>query len=156
MPGAFRTILFAGLVAGFLDIAAASLHYFISTGKGPTRVFQFIASAIFGKAAFSGGLGMAALGLLFHFIISIGFAGLLYTIYPYVYNFLRNRFLIGFFYGVMVWLVMNTVIVPLTRAPQFQIRWESALIGMGILILLVGIPIALIVHRFYRSSGVFQ
>jgi hypothetical protein len=149
----FKTILFAGLLAGFLDAAAASIQYFLSTGNNPTRVFQYIASAVFGKSAFSGGLGMALLGLMFHFLIALGFAALFFLSYPLVFKPLKNKIVMGIVYGLLVWAIMNLVVVPLTRAPQGPFRLKGAVIAMAILIFMVGIPIAFIVNRYYHRKG---
>jgi len=41
-----------------------------------TSVFQYIASAALGNAAFAGGLGTALLGLLFHYLTSFVIAAI--------------------------------------------------------------------------------
>ena len=50
----FSAILLTALLAGTLDAAAAVVHYIIATGKNPLVIFPYIASGVFGKAAFSG------------------------------------------------------------------------------------------------------
>jgi hypothetical protein len=37
-----KTIIYAGLLAGALDILAAFADYYIATGKGPEGVLRFI------------------------------------------------------------------------------------------------------------------
>src|SRR5687767_2250647 len=70
---AFDTVVLGGLTAGVLDIldafAVATLN-----GGSPIRVLQAIASGIFGRAAYEGGMPAAALGLGLHFVIAIGAA----------------------------------------------------------------------------------
>lgn len=146
---AFSTILFAGLLAGFLDGAAASVNYYIASGNSPTRVFQYIASAVFGKKAYSGGVGMVVWGLIFHFLIALIFSGLLFLVYPVLYRLLKSKLIMGIVYGLIVWVIMNLVVVPLTNAARFPFSLKSIIIGVGILIFMVGIPIALIVHQYY-------
>jgi hypothetical protein len=42
----FKTILFAGFVAGTLDALAAIINFYVATGKNPLIVFVFIASSV--------------------------------------------------------------------------------------------------------------
>lgn len=157
-PGnALRAIVIAGLVAGFLDGAAASVQYYITTGNNPTRVFQFIASAVFGKSAFSGGLEMAAWGVLFHFLIALGFTVLFYILYPVMTRLARSRYLIGIIFGILVWVIMNLVVVPLSNAPQFPFQLKGIFIGLGLIILMIGLPISLIFHHLVtKKMNVFD
>src|SRR4051794_18482297 len=98
---AFKTILFAGFVAGLLDITAA----IVILGKmNATGVLQFVASGAFGKAAFQGGAPMALLGLLFHFIIAFTFATIYFLVYPHISFLQKHKVLSGLLYGVIVWL----------------------------------------------------
>ena len=142
-----KTIVTAGLVAGVLDGAAASLQFYLSTGRNPTRVFQYIASAVFGTSAFQGGMGMAALGLIFHLFIAIGFAALFYFLFPVLIRVSKNRIVLGILYGLFIWMIMNLIVVPLTRAPRIPFQIKGVLIGVSILILAVGIPISLLIFR---------
>jgi hypothetical protein len=146
----------AGLLAGTLDAAAASLLYFISTGNNPTRVFQYIASAVFGKNAFSGGLQMAAWGLLLHYFIAFTFAALFFLAYPFLLRFVKSSVVMGILLGLIVWLIMNLVIVPLTKAPQLPLKINQAILNIVILMLFVGLPIAVIVRRYYSSKSPTQ
>lgn len=144
-----RTILFAGLTAGFLDGAAAIINYLISSnGKNPVRIFNFIASGVFGKKAFAGGGVMAAWGLLFHFIIACLFAAFFYFLYIRIKFLSRNIIISGILYGIIVWLIMNLAVVPLSNTPPLHFVLSKAIIAILILIFFVGIPIALVVHKF--------
>lgn len=148
---AFRTIARAGLVAGTLDILAATISFIIQRQQEPTRMLQFIASGIFGREAFTGGLTMALLGLIFHFILAFIFAIILFLCYPWAYRLFRNKAVIGLLYGVLVWLIMNRLVLPNSNAPALPFSWLQLFIGMGILMLCIGLPIAFIVHRHYHG-----
>ena len=148
-----RTILLAGLVAGILDGLAASLQFYIMTGKSPVRVFQYIASAVLGATAFAGGIKTAALGLVLHLVIAIVFAAIFYYIFPLLKKLMRNLVIAGVIYGLLVWFIMNFAIVPMTKAATGPLVIKNALIGMIILIAMVGIPISLIVGRHYKMSS---
>jgi len=150
-----RTILFAGLTAGFLDGAVSVINYLISTnGKNPVKIFNFIASGVFGKKAFTGGWAMAGWGLLFHFIIACLFAAFFYLLYHRIKYLSKNIIISGVVYGIFVWLVMNRVVVPLSNTPTLPFVVYKAIISVLILIFFVGIPIALVVHKYYPKPVV--
>jgi hypothetical protein len=155
VPAAVKTILLAGFVAGTLDILAAFLVYAVVLAKTtPVKILQSIASGVFGKQAFEGGINTAAYGLVFHYIIATCWALAYFLIYPYV-SFLRNQKIIaGLLYGVFVWLIMNLVVLPLSRVSPAAFRWDGVLIGVVILMLCVGLPISLITHRYYASRTI--
>ena len=80
--------------------------------------FQMIASGLLGEQAFSGGLKAAVLGALLHFAISIA-AAALYLWAAFRYRALIRRWLIGgVVFGILAYLVMNVVVVPLSYACQ--------------------------------------
>jgi uncharacterized membrane protein YagU involved in acid resistance len=150
---AIRTILFAGLIAGALDITAAFIVYarFGTQGIG---LLQGIASGLIGKAAFEGGLTTAFLGLLCHFFIATSWAAI------YVVASRRLAFLVehavvsGAVYGVIIYVLMNHVVIPLSAIGPRPFSLSGAIVAAVILVFCVGIPIALIVRRF--SNGVSE
>jgi uncharacterized membrane protein YagU involved in acid resistance len=139
----------AGMVAGTTNIVAAGAIF----GGPPMRGFQMIASGALGEAAFSGGLNAAVLGALLHFAISIAAAAL------YLWATLRHRALTrhwligGVVFGVLAYLVMNVVVVPLSHAanPDFSL----SIIGKELLAhtIMFGVPIAGIVRAFSLHPG---
>jgi uncharacterized membrane protein YagU involved in acid resistance len=144
----FKTIVFAGIVAGTLDILAAILVYsVIKQATTPTLILQFIASGVFGKAAFSGGTTMALYRLVFHFLIAFSFATAYALAFPHVAFLSKQKVPAGLLYGVLVWIIMNLIVLPLAfhNMPSFQL--QGTLIGIIILMLCVGLPIALITHK---------
>lgn len=149
---AFTTIVAAGLIAGTLDISSAILIYAYKTERGPALIFRYIASALLGEAAFSGGTGMLWLGLLLHFIIAFIFTVLLFFTYPYVRPVLKDKYIIGIAYGVFIWLVMNLLVLPLSRVPANAITIAKFVEGTLTLILMVGLPLALIFQPYYSRK----
>jgi uncharacterized membrane protein YagU involved in acid resistance len=143
---ASRAIFLAGFVAGALDILAAILVYsIIMEQTSPSRILQSIASGVFGKAAYSGGGTMVLAGLLLHFLIAFIFAAFYYAIFPYL-SFLRKQKLIsGVLFGVFVWMVMNFGVLRIVFSGFTLPDPQSALLGMSILMVAVGIPISYIV-----------
>jgi len=145
-----KKIVATGLLTGLLDICAAMIKFYIDTGKGPAPIFKYIASAVFGMNAFTGSEGMIAWGIIFHFAIAILFTAFLLVIYPMVRGALKSNLVIAIVYGLFVWIVMNLLILPLTNIPPrpaFDLR--EALIGMGILIIAIGLPVAIVGKKIY-------
>ena len=138
-----RTILFAGLVAGSLDAAAACIVA-LAYGRLPGRVFQYIASAVLGKSAFAEGMTTVAVGLAFHYLIALGWAALFFFIFSKINAPSRQRVVIGLLYGVFVWIMMNLVVVPMSLIGKFPSDWTNILLNMGILMVCIGLPISLI------------
>ncbi len=148
-----KTILWAGFVAGTLDIAAAIFTFSIWTKRGsPMQLLQVVASGVYGKEAFNGGWSTAMAGLVFHFIIATSWATLYFMMYPFL-PFLKNqKWMSGILYGAMVWCIMNLAVLPLSNAgvPPFTLVGVTR--GMGILMVCIGLPISLIVSRHYAST----
>ena len=142
------TILKAGLLVGTLDIAAAFASAWISSGTAPYVVLKFIASGVFGReAAFAGGWGMTAMGLLFHYLIAFSFTWFFFWIHPKVKTWIPNWVLLGLIYGIFVWVVMNRLVLPLSNTPKGPFNLQSALINASILIVCIGLPLSYMASR---------
>ena len=143
--GIALTILLATAVAGTLDIADACLYWGITKGAPPGRIFQSVASGLLGKAAYAGGMGTAILGLFLHFGI------MAVMVAAYVVASVRLRVLtrrpvvMGLGYGLATYVVMNHVVLPLSRVgPRGAFEWSSFVNGLLAHLVLVGLTIALI------------
>lgn len=147
-----KTIFQAGFVAGTLDIVGAIVVYSLMAQKMiAIPILQSVASGVFGKDAFAGGTSMAVYGLIFHYLIAMGFATTYFLFFPSISLFRTQKIISGILYGVIVWLIMNLIVVPLSNASQNPFTLKGAMIGMTILIVCVGFPISFIVHRHYTS-----
>jgi hypothetical protein len=138
----------SGLVAGSLDILAAFLVYcLIKQATTPERLLQYIASGVFGQTAFSGGWQTALCGLAFHFLIAFSFAAFYVLVYPYIPFLKQRKVEAGLLYGILIWIVMNLLVLPLLfhNTPNFS--WEAIGLGVGILMFCVGLPISLITRE---------
>lgn len=147
-----KAILLAGFVAGLLDITAAIISFYLNRHTGPTRMFQYIASAVLGKDAYDGGTGTAALGLLLHFIIAYIFTIIFFLLYPKLNLYSKNVILTGLAYGIVVWLIMNLVVVPLSNAAAAPFKVKGVIIGALILMFCIGLPISIFAHRYYARK----
>ena len=148
-----KTILVAGLIAGTIDITDAIVvtHF---RGGSPMRMLRFIASGLHGPDVVqSGGTPMSALGLLFHYCIAAGWATLYVLASTRIAALLRRPVVCGLIYGGFVWVMMNYVVLPFSRVrpgPGFQMNW-ILFNSVGIILLGVGLPIALIAARGRRG-----
>lgn len=143
-------ILITGLVAGTLDILAA---IFILAGGDAARVFRFIASGAFGKAAFDGGSEMIALGVFFHYLIAFSWTVLYFLIYPRIAFFRRSRWLSAIVYGAVVWTVMNLFVVPSSQIGFRGVNLWNWIENWLILIVCIAVPITISAQRFYRTAN---
>ena len=147
----FKHVLWCGLLVGFLDGTAAIISAYLGKGTNPLRVFQFIASGIFGKDAFTGGYWMATIGFSLHFIISLGWAALFFFLYPRFRILAWNKIIVGMAYGILVLLAMKFLVLPLSNVPMInpgKMEPQQIIIHM----LLVGLPISILANRFYSKN----
>jgi hypothetical protein len=146
--GAAKAILAGGLIAGTLDIASAYISTLIHAGV-PMRMLQGIAYAAMGPGAMKGGWATAGLGLALHFVIALGAAAVYYAASRWLSVMVREPVVSGLLYGVLVFLTMNFIIVPLSRIGRvLPGTMEAAAIGLVILMMCVGLPIALMTRRY--------
>lgn len=144
---ALRTILWAGLVCGTMDITAA-LTVYPYFGAKRIPLLQGIAAGILGEQSFQGGWATAALGLLCHYFIAYSAATVFYFVSRRMAWLIEHAVAAGVLYGITVYYVMGWIIVPLSRARKFGFSYKMMMIGIVIHIICVGLPIALVVRRF--------
>jgi len=135
----FGNLLAIALIAGTLDGLAAVIFLAKMNFVG---VFQYIASAILGKAAYTGGIKTALMGLILHYFIAFSFTFFFVLVTNKISALRKNVLLSGIIYGIFVWAVMNLLVVPLTQIPQSPIHLEKAIINAIILIFCIGLPIS--------------
>ncbi|OKS89696.1 hypothetical protein [Mucilaginibacter polytrichastri] len=148
-PGKYTIIAWVGLLTGTLDAVAAIL----SAHKMPVvTVFKFIASGIFGKAAFAGGFEMVAAGIFFHYLIACSITAVLFVLYPMFISFLKSKYVVAVVFALIAWVITHLVIVPLSRIGWSHMDIGGTAISIGILIITIGLPIALIADRYFVSK----
>ena len=148
------TTILAAFLSGLLDLVAAIIVYSILLDKtSALRILQSVASGVFGKSAYSGGIEMAVIGLIFHFIISFIFTYLYFYVYPRISFFRKERIFSGFVLGIFIWMIMNLIVLPLTFSGMFPADILSSLIGIAIIIISIGIPVSLIAHFYYNRTS---
>jgi hypothetical protein len=107
-----KAILLGGLVAGTLDIFAASTIYLAS----PLIILQAIASGLLGKPAFFGGMGTEILGLLLQWGMSCIIAAIYMGAVRSVAWARRDWRVTAFLAGIIIYVVMTYVVRPLSAA----------------------------------------
>jgi len=148
---AANTILRTGLIAGTLDITTAITVYAFILGKATAlQILQGVASGVFGLPAFAGGWAMGLTGILFHYLIALSFTSAYYLIYPHVPLLQKRPLISGIIYGVIVWSIMNLLVLPLSNYPARPMQAGPALLGMAIIIVMIGLPVAFLTRRYYR------
>jgi hypothetical protein len=122
---AWPMILCGGLAIAATDLVYCLL-YWSPQGLPPLRLLQGVAAGALGRAAFDGGVATALLGAglqwligcCFVFAYAMGASALtLLRVHPHRY---------GIAFGLLMYLVMNGVVVPLSAAPQPkhpQVAW---------------------------------
>ena len=142
-----RGILAGGLLAGLFDITYA-IVWLSFRGRSPLWTLQSVASGLLGNSAFEGGVASGLLGLITHFTIATGAAITYWAATRKLEPLRRHPVPAGLAFGVLVYLFMNFVVLPVSAFP-FELHYPIVTLARGFLshALLVGLPIALCLRR---------
>jgi len=151
-PRAFDTILYGGLAVGILDGLFALIYYGLILGARPMRIFQSVASGLLGKASYEGGMPTFLLGVLLHFVVATCIAAVYYAVSLKLPVLIRHAVLCGLIYGMIAYLGMNYVVIPLSAAKSGTFSLPVFLTGLIGHALLVGLPIALLTRRSAEAN----
>jgi hypothetical protein len=155
-----KPILCAGALVGVLDITAACINARVAYGFPPTRVLKGVASGLLGRGALEGGFATAALGLVMHFTMALTVVTIFYALsrlFPLPRK-LSAVVAVGLLYGAAVFAVNNFGTAPflswvrslylhtpiLFKPPM---GWSQLVIHL----FCVGLPVALVMHRYSKS-----
>jgi len=140
-------ILVAGLLAGLLDFLYASFLAVVLVGAPFARVWQGVATGWIGKAALEMGWVSAALGIVTHFAIAVVMAAAYAVAATRLAVLHRRPWLSGALYGLLLYLAMYLVVLPL-RFPDTFPRWDGVQSWMDIAVHVgVGVIIVLVLSR---------
>jgi uncharacterized membrane protein YagU involved in acid resistance len=147
MAARFRAVLVGGSIAGALDILFA-LSFAATNGMPPQRLLQLVASGLLGDAAYAGGAPTALLGLAAHFALSYLWAALFVAAAAWQPRLVARPVLAGAVFGVVVFLAMRLVVLPLSAFPH-PVSFKPLAAGLDLLshMFLFGLPIALAARR---------
>jgi hypothetical protein len=156
----FKPILYASGLVGLLDITAACINAWVIAGFTPARVLKGVAGGLLGRGALEGGFATAALGLVMHFTMALTVVTIFYALsrwFPLPRK-LSAVVAVGMLYGAAVFAVNNFVTAPflswvrslylhtpiLFKPPM---GWSQLVIHL----FCVGLPVALVMHRYSKS-----
>jgi hypothetical protein len=156
-----KPILYAALLVGVLDITAACINAGVAYGFGPLRLLKGVAGGLLGRSAIQGGFATAALGLAMHFTMALTVTTIFYALsrrLPLPQK-LWGVVAVGLLYGAAVFAVNNFATAPflswvrslylhtpiLFRPPM---GWWQLIIHL----FCVGLPIALVMHRYAPAT----
>lgn len=147
------TVLLAGCTAATIDLLFAFAFFGLRLGITPVRVMQSVASGLFGRASFDGGLATAAAGFVAHYAILIVAAWLYYAASLRLPRLNRHAIASGLAFGLAIYLTMTFVVVPLSAAPFRLPRLTINAVGQFLVHPVLGLAIALIVRRAAARSA---
>ena len=144
-------VLLAGFTAGLADFLFASITRVMSGGSWMDP-WKGVAGCLIGNAAREGGFEIVLLGIALHFFICFSAAAMLYLILKKAPSLPRQWLLVAVVYGIVFMLVMNYVVVPLSRAGRSIYSVETLPINAFWHIVLVGLASAWFVTRALKPA----
>ncbi len=148
-----RPILVATLVAGTLDILAA-ITMTLLYGRDPMGMLRYVGSGPFPGATDMGTAG-SLLGLAVHFALMAIMAAVFVLAAGRIRALWQKPVLWGALYGVATYVVMNLLVVPWRFDRPLPSRLETIGPQLAFHVFLVGIPIALVAAKHFRSRSAF-
>jgi hypothetical protein len=144
-----RYLLFGGLVVGVLDIVYAIGFWWFRARVAPMRILQSVAAGLIGRdAARAGGLQTALLGAFLHFFIAFAIVVVYWLAAKRIRILVQSPTLCGLIYGVLVYLAMNYVVIPLSAAPGGGAKLTTWIVWSVIVhALCVGVPASLFARQ---------
>ncbi|HLN97968.1 MAG TPA: hypothetical protein VK208_05855 [Pyrinomonadaceae bacterium] len=152
-PHALDTILYGGLVVGILDGLFALVFYGLILGVKPLRIFQSVASGLLGRTSFEGGVPTFLLGILLHFLVASCIAAVYYLASLKLPVLINHAVVSGLIYGMIAYLGMNYVVIPLSAARRGTFSLRVFLPAFIAHAFLVGLPIALLARRSAQNKS---
>ncbi len=143
-----KAILVGGLLAAILDILDPITFFYLRNGLAPIRILQSIASGMLGRAAFSGGLRTALIGLVLHLLIALVWANVFVMAARSLPFLTQHPVRSGLLYGTLIYIVMNYVILPHSHVTPSRPTLGITINGILAILFLVGLPISLANRRF--------
>jgi len=151
-PRALDTILYGGLVVGILDGLFALVFYGLILGIKPMRIFQSVAAGLLGRASYEGGTQTFLLGILLHFVVATCIAAVYYLASLKLPVLIHHAVICGLIYGLIAYLVMNYVVIPLSAIGYRPSSLRTFLPAFIAHAFLVGLPIALLARRSAKAN----
>ena len=154
---AAATIAIAGFAAGAIDLGF-NLVKSLNAGTSVLRPWKGVAAALLGKdAVIHGGDSMALIGVALHFVITIGAAAIYYLVAKRQGWLVRHPILSGVVFGILFFLAMNYVILPLSVIGRpLYVGAETIATALPGHILMIGLPISMIIGWRLKNANPSQ
>ena len=147
----WKPIVVATLVCGTLDILLA-VSLTLMRGREPAAMLRFVASGPLPQATEWGASG-SLLGLAVHYGLMAIMVAFFVVMARNVPTLTSQPLLWGLVYGLITYVIMNLVVVPL----RFPAAWPPKALSIGTQlfahIALVGWPLAFIARHYLRRTG---
>lgn len=149
-----RTVFWIGLVAGTLDISE-NIIFNAFRHITPYQIFQYIASGLIGGESFIIGWVSVALGVVIHYAIAMTWTVIFYLLSRKLLILTRQAAICGIVYGGAVYVIMNFVVLPMTRVPHARaaVTVASRISGVLALLFCIGLAVALLVKKFATPAN---
>ena len=146
-----RRIVAAGLLGGLVDFTYACVVA-LAGSRTIQQLWQGVASGWLGRAARDMGWASAGLGVLTHFAIAIAMAAVYALAATRLQVLTRRPVVSGIVYGLILYLVMYGMVLPLRFGARFP-RWDGP-VTLGDIAAHIGVAlvIALVLARGQRLT----
>jgi hypothetical protein len=145
-----KPIAIATAISGSLDILFAMILT-LAFGRQISGMLRYVGSGPFPQAMDMGATG-AILGLVVHFALMAMMATVLMFYLRANPAQLDKAIMVGLVYGLLTYLVMNLVVVPLRFGTPLPPKTLSIATQLFAHIFLVGIPMALVTKKYLRPQ----
>ena len=97
---------------------------------------------------------MVFAGIGFHMAIAMGWTILFFLAARQLEVLRRHAVAAALGYGIFVWIVMNKMVLPLSRVQMGAApTWNSIIVGALVLVLCIGFPISMGARRYFSQHG---
>jgi hypothetical protein len=158
MSPSIGRVLLAAMVVAVADMLDAVVVWVVIYQRSTVqRIFQAVATGLLGPDSFNGGAATAVLGGMFHCVVALGWTLVFLFLlrqWPWLRQMTastRGAVLAGLVYGAAVWLLMDGVVLPLSRARATPVTAPWFWIQLATHPFVVGLPISLMLGRAGRA-----
>jgi hypothetical protein len=143
-----KPIAIATLISGTLDILLA-IGLSLSRGGDPANMLRFVGSGPFPQATEMGAAG-SLLGLIVHFSLMAIMAGAFMIVARAKPELLRKPVLTGLGYGLITYVILDLLIVPLRFPAAFPPKPMAIATQLFADLVLVGLVFAFVARRWMK------
>jgi hypothetical protein len=140
-----RYVLSAAAIVFLLatgDLIFACTYWHATYAVPPARLIQNIASGLLGKRAFAGGENTVLLGVVLQYFMISLMVATYYVASRRIEALNAKPWLWGLLYGLVLYVTMNHVVVPLSAAPRGPVIASWIILSI-VVHLVIGVTVAL-------------